>query len=343
MNVKNLFNKQIALSKARTMRAITYQEYGNTEVLTLSQLAQPTPKDNEILVKIFASTVTPVDIAFLKGDPYMARLFTGLFKPKNKILGTELSGEIVGIGKNVTKYKIGDAIFASPADGHSAHAEYICLPEDGAQARMADDWNYEQAAAICNGSLAALPYLRDAGKIKPGDRVLIIGASGSLGTVAVQLAKEFGAHVTGVCSGKNVALVDSLGADEVIDYNLQDFTQNQIKYDIIFDTIGKSNFHKCRNNLTAKGRYLTTGVGFSNVPAMLFGNMWGGKQVVFAATGLRKAAEQIVDLAFIKNLIINGKLKITIDRTYSFEQIADAFSYVDKGHKVGNVVVTFNN
>lgn len=305
-------------------------------------MARPTPKENEILVKIFASTVTPADIAFLKGNPYIARLFTGLFKPKNKVLGTELSGEIVAVGKNVTKYKVGDTIFASPADGSGAHAEYICLPEDGAQARMAEDWTYEQAAAICYGTLTALPFLRDAGKIKPGDKVLIIGASGSIGTIAVQLAKELGANVTGVCSGNNVELVEALGADEVIDYGQQDFTQNNIKYDVIFDTIGKSNFHKCRKILTDKGRYLTTTIDFSNIPYMLFGNMWGGKQAIFAATGLRKAAEQIIDLAFIKKLILGGKLKIIIDRAYSFEQIADAYAYVDKGHKVGNVVVTFN-
>ncbi|MCJ8322811.1 MAG: NAD(P)-dependent alcohol dehydrogenase [Rhizobiales bacterium] len=324
------------------MQAITYQKYGFTEVLTTSQLAQPTPKDDEILVKIFATTVTPVDVAFLKGKPYIARLFTGLFKPKNKVLGTELSGEIVAIGKSVTKYKLGDCVFASPADGNGAHAEYICLPEDGAQALMADDWTYEQAAAICNGALTALPFLRDAGNIKAGDKVLIIGASGSIGTVAVQLAKHFGAKVTAVCSGKNVELVESLGTDEVIDYKQQDFTQNQVKYDIIFDTIGNSNFHKCRNSLTHKGRYLSTTIDFSNLLFMLFGNMWGGKQAVFAATGLRKAAEQIVDLALIKKLVSNGKLKIIIDRAYSFEQIADAYVHVDKGHKVGNVVISIN-
>lgn len=337
------FNSGMAIAESKFMKAITYQKYGTPSALSLSELDQPTPANNEILVKIYASTVTPVDIAFLKGKPYLARLFTGLSTPKNKVLGTELSGETVAIGKNVHKYKVGDAIFASLEDGNGAHAEYICLPEDGAQALMADDWSYEQAASICNGTLTALPFLRDAGKIKSGDKILIIGASGSIGTVAVQLAKEFGAHVTGVCSGNNVELVKSLGADDVIDYSQQDFTQNQVKYDIIFDTIGNSNFQKCRNSLTNKGRYLTTTINFSNIIFMIFGNIWGGKQAIFAATGLRKAADQIADLAYIKNLISSGKLKTIIDRAYSFEQIADAYEYVDKGHKVGNVVITFNH
>lgn len=325
------------------MQAITYQEYGNSDVLEITEMAKPQPTDNEILVKIYASTVTPVDIAFLKGQPYIARLFTGLFKPKNQILGTELSGEIVAIGKNITQYKVGDVIFAAPADGYGAHAEYICLPEDGAQAHMAEGWSYEQAAAICNGALTALPFLRDAGKIKAGDKVLIIGASGSIGLAALQFAKNFGAHVTGICSAGNVDLVTSLGADQVVDYNQQDFAKNGVKYDIIFDTIGNRNFHKCRNSLVKKGHYLTTTINFGNLLFTLFGNIWGGKQAIFAATGLRKAADQIVDLAYIKNLISNGKLKIIIDRAYPFEQIADAYEYVGAGHKVGNLVITFNH
>ena len=325
------------------MQAITYQKYGAPDILSLSQITQPTPQDDEILVKIFASTVTPVDLAFLKGEPYAARLYTGLFAPKNKILGTELSGEVMAIGKDVTQYKVGDAIFAATAEGNGAHAEYICLPEAGAQIHMGSDWSYEQAASICTGALTALPFLRDAGKIKSGDKILIIGASGSIGTIAVQLAKKFGANVTGVCSGRNVELVKSLGADQVIDYTQQDFTKNEIKYDIIFDTIGKSNFQKCRNSLAKTGRYLTTTIDFSNVPFMLFGNIWGGKQAIFSATGLRKPAAQNIDLAYIKNLIVDGELEIIIDRTYPFDQIATAYKYVEKGHKVGNVVITFNN
>lgn len=339
---KLFFNNAIDLPKDKIMHAITYQKYGFTDVLALSQMAQPVPLDNEILVKVFASTVTPVDLAFLKGDPYAARLFTGLFAPKNKILGTELSGEVVAIGKDVTKYNVGDAIFAALAEGTGAHAEYICLPEAGAQAHMADDWSYELAASICTGTLTALPFLRDAGKIKPGDKVLVIGASGAIGTIAVQLAKKFGANITGVCSGHNVELVKSLGADEVIDYTQQDFTKNGIQYDIIFDTIGKSNFHKCRNSLAKSGRYLTTTIDFSNVPFMLFGNIWGGKQAIFAATGLRKPADQIADLAYIKNLILAGELKIIIDRAYPSDQVEAAYKYIEKGHKVGNVVITFN-
>jgi len=322
------------------MRAIVYKKYGSTNVLQSLDIEKPMPKGNEILIKIHATTVTPVDTTFRAGSMLMARLFTGLGKPKNTILGTELSGVVEGVGHEVSRFKVGDKVFASPADGYGAHAEYICLSEDSAVEIMPTNMSFDEAASICNGALTALPFLRDNGEIKPRQKVLINGAAGSIGTFAVQLAKHFGAEVTAVCSGVNVEFVTSLGADKVIDYTKQDFTKTGETYDIIFDTVGKSTFSQSKSALRENGIYMTTVISAGILLRMMFGKKKLGKRALFAATGLREAPDQIRDMNFLKRLIEDGQLRTVIDRSYTFENIAEAHAYVEKGHKKGNVVVT---
>ena len=321
------------------MKAITYYKYGSTEVLHLAELPKPTPKENEILVKIHASTVTPVDCSFRSANPFIVRFFTGMFRPKMPVLGTELAGEIVAIGKMVSRFSVGDRIFAALADGRGAHGEYICLPEDGAQITLPHNMDFAHAATLCNGALTALPFLRDSGKIAPNQRVLINGASGSIGIAAVQLAKYFGAHVTGVCSGKNVDFVRSLGADMMIDYTQDDFTKPNQPYDIIFDTVGKSSFFASQRALAPKGIYLSTVITCETFFMMLWTSLRSGKKARLSATGLRSAPDQIKDMEMIKVLVEDGILTAEIDRTYPLEQIADAYRYVETGHKRGNVVI----
>ena len=264
--------------------------------------------------------------------------FNGFLKPRNPILGQELAGEIEAIGKDVTRFKPGDQVFGF--DMFGAYAEYKCMPENGALAIKPVNLSYEEAASIPNGALTALPFLRDKGNIQSGQTVLIYGASGSVGAAAVQLAKYYGAKVTGVCSTANLEWVKSLGADQVIDYTQEDFTENGKTYDIIFDTVGKRSFSECKGSLTDEGIYLTT----VPTPVIMLQALWtaksGSKKVKFVAAGLRPASEKIKDLVFLTELIEAGKIKPVIDRCYPLEQIAEAHRYVEKGHKKGNVVIT---
>ncbi|UYP48826.1 Acryloyl-coenzyme A reductase [Candidatus Lokiarchaeum ossiferum] len=322
------------------MKAIICTKYGPPEVLNFKEVEKPTPKDNELLIKIYGAAVNSTDPTFRLGKPAISRLFTGLLKPKHRIPGDVLAGEIEAIGKDVTLFKVGDQVFGASINNLGAHAEYICLPEDGQIALKPINMNYGEAAAIVDGALTALPFLRDKGEIQSGQKVLINGASGSVGTAAIQLAKYYGAEVTGVCSTTNLELVTSLGADNVIDYTEEDFTKTGHTYDIIFDTVAKSSFSKCKRALNESGIYLTT------VPTLpiLFQALWtskfGNKKAQFAAAGLRPTAEKAKDLLFLKGLIEAGKLKAAIDRVYSLEQMAEAHRYVEKGHKKGNVIIT---
>ncbi len=326
------------------MKAIVYTEYGPPDVLKLKELEKPDPKNNEVLIKIHATTATTGDVnarGFVFVPPglrLLARLMLGLRKPKNTVLGTELAGEIEAVGKDVRSFKEGDQVFGIDGNRVGAYAEYKLLPEDGCVAIKPAHITYEEATALPNGALTALYFLKDKGNIRSGQKVLINGASGSVGIAAVQLAKYFGTEVTGVCSAKNIDLVKSLGADKVIDYTKEDFTQNSETYDIIFNTvIGKTSFSDCRKSLKQKGFYLAVAGGLKELFQMVRTSIMGGKKVIFGG-GL--ACERKENLLLIKELVEAGQLKPVIDRTYPLEQIVEAHRYVDKGHKKGNVVIT---
>jgi len=320
------------------MKAMTYTKYGSPDVLELKEVGKPTPKENEVLIKIHATTVTAVDTTFRKGKPLNARLFTGLFRPKRPILGSELAGEVEAAGESVTSFKPGDQVVGATA-GSGAHTQYICLPEEGALAIKPANMTYEEAAAS-NAVLTALPFLRDNGNIQSGQKVLINGASGSIGTFAVQLAKYYGAEVTGVCSTTNVEMVKSLGADKVIDYTKEDFTKNIEAYDIIFDTVGKSSFSRSKGALKQNGIYLSTVLSLGIILQTLWTSIVGSKKGKIAFAGLRPANEQAEDLRFLKELVEAGKIKSVIDRCYPLDQTAEAHRYVETGHKKGNVVLS---
>jgi NADPH:quinone reductase-like Zn-dependent oxidoreductase len=315
------------------MKAIVYTKFGPPEVLHLQEVEKPTPKANEVLIKIVATTV-------VKEDPDMRASpgFNGFLKPRHPILGQELAGVVEAIGSAVTRFKPGDQVFGF--DMFGAYAEYKCMPENGALAIKPANMSYEEAASVPNGALTALPFLRDKGRIQSGQSVLIYGASGSVGAAAVQLARYYGAEVTGVCSTANLEWVRSLGANQVIDYSRENFTENGKTYDILFDTVGKRSFSECKGSLAEEGIYLTT----VPTPAILLQALWpaksGSKKVKFLAAGLRPAREKIKDLDFLTGLIEAGKLKAAIDRVYPLEQIAEAHRYVEQGHKKGNVVIT---
>lgn len=321
------------------MKAIVYTEYGSPDVLRLKEVEKPTPKDNEVLIKIFATTVTATESTFRKGEPLFSRLFTGLRRPKITTLGEELAGEIEAVGKDVKLFKKGDLVFGTAGPDFGANAEYLCVLEDGVLTTKPTNMSYEEAAASVDGFLTASPFLRDKGNIQSGQKVLIYGASGSVGTAAIQIAKHFGAEVTGVSSTTNLELVKSLGADKVIDYTKEDFTKTTQTYDIIFDTVGKTSFSRCKSSLTQKGIFLESGIGFGIIPQVIWTSMFDGKKAKIAATGLRPPHERTKDLIFLKELMEEGKIKPVIDRRYPLEQIAEAHSYVDKGHKKGNVVI----
>ncbi|MGM0882310.1 MAG: NAD(P)-dependent alcohol dehydrogenase [Bacillota bacterium] len=319
------------------MRAIVYEKYGTPDVLQLKEVEKPIPKDNEVRIRVHAAIVTPSDCSFRKADPFMIRFIYGLTSPKNKILGVELAGEIESVGTGVTLFKKGDQVFGISTKNFGAHAEYTCLPENDPVAIKPANMAYEEAVGVCDGALTALIFLRDTAKIQSGQKVLINGASGSVGSYAVQLAKYFGAEVTGVCSTANLEMVKALGADKVIDYTKVDFTKSGQSYDVIFDAVGKSSFSSCKSSLTQKGIYLSTVPTLAIILQMLWTSK-SSKKAKFVTAGLMQSKENLI---FLKELIEAEQLKSVIDRCYPLEQTAEAHRYVEKGHKKGNVVITF--
>ncbi|MGZ9222843.1 MAG: NAD(P)-dependent alcohol dehydrogenase [Anaerolineales bacterium] len=324
------------------MKAIVYTEYGPPDVLQLKEVEKPAPKDNEVLIRVHATTVTTGDVnlrgfTFVPpGFGFVPRLAFGLRGPRKTILGTEVAGKIEATGKDVTLFKKGDQVFGIGSGNLGAYAEFVCRPEKGALAKKPSNVSYEEAAAIPGGAGTALYFLRDLAKIRPGQKVLINGASGGVGTYAVQLARYYGAEVTGVCSTANVDLVKSLGADNVIDYTKADFRTSGETYDIILDTVvGRTSFSGCRNSLKQNGLYLAVAGGPKEFFQMAWTSIIGGRKVL---AGTPVEAKE--DLMFLKELAEAGKIKAVIDRCYPLEQTADAHRYVDKGHKRGNVAIT---
>ncbi len=300
------------------MKAVVYTKYGSPEVLQIKDVEKPTPKENEVLIKIHATTVAAADVRMRKADPFLVRIFNGLFNPRKvNVLGLELAGEIVDTGASVNKFRKGDLILASPGFKFGAYAEYICMSENAAIVKMPANLTCEEAATVPVGGITALYFLKEKGKIQNGQNVLIYGASGSVGTYAVQLAKHFGAIVTAVCSTSNTELVRSLGVDSVIDYTKQDFVKSGKQYDIIFDAVGKISKSDCVYALKPNGKFVSVKKG----------------------DGMRYSQH----LSFLTELIEAERLKPVIDTVYPFEEIVAAHTYVDMGHKKGNVVIALTD
>jgi len=324
------------------MKAILHVRYGSPDLLRLEEVAKPAPKDNEVLIKVHATTVSTADcnmrnFTFVtKSMLPMAKLMFGIGKPwKERILGTELAGEIVGVGKDVVRFKLGDLVFGSTGMAGGGHAQYACLHENAALAIKPVSLTWEEAVAIPFGANTALYYLRDLGKIQDGHTLLIIGASGSIGSAGVQLGKHFGANVTAVCSGANVEMVRSLGADKMIDYTKEDFTNNSETYDLIFDVVGATTLDRCQESLKPQGVFLSCIMGLPEVARSLWTSITGGKKMRGGV-----AINNSERMTFIAELAAARKLKPIIDRSYPLEQIAEAFKHVECGHKKGNVVIT---
>ncbi|MBN1121152.1 MAG: NAD(P)-dependent alcohol dehydrogenase [Anaerolineae bacterium] len=322
------------------MKAVIYERYGPPEVLQIKEVAKPVPKDNEVLIKIHATTVSIED-----SDIRRAPFGGGSGKPRNPILGTLLAGEIEAVGRSVRRFAPGDQVYGFTGffGAQGTYAEYTCMRGSGCLAIKPANMTYEEAAAIPDGGLTSLPFVRNVGKVRPGQKVLVNGASGAVGSAGVQLAKYFGAEVTGVCSTANLELVKSLGADQVIDYTQEDFTQNGQTYDVIYDAVGKSSFSKCRDTLTPRGVYMTTVPMPGDMLHMLRTLIGWGRRVRFAATGLMRPARKRKDLEFLTKLAEAGEIMAVIDRVYPLEEIVEAHRYVDTGRKKGNVVITIEH
>ncbi len=315
------------------MKAAAYFQYGQPDVLQIKEIEKPMPKENEILLKVKATAVNSGDVRLRKADPFAVRFIFGLIKPKINILGTVFSGEVESVGKAVKQFKAGDSIFGHTDMSFGAYAEYKSLPENASIALKPANISYKEAAVIPFGGVTALHFIKKA-MIKPGQKVLVVGASGAVGSAAVQLAKSFGADVTGVCSTTNIALVKSIGADKVIDYTKEDFTQNGEIYDVIFDTVKAISVSRSLKSLSKNGIMILSAAGMPEMLQGLWISMTSSKKVL---TGVISHTAE--DISFLKGLIEVDKLKPVIDKTYPLEQIAEAHAYVEKGHKKGNVAI----
>jgi len=319
------------------MKAAAYRSYGSPDVVTAVEVPRPVPRDDEILVRVHAATVGIVDSLARRGQPRYARFYFGLRRPRSPVLGTDFAGRVEAAGPAVTGFGVGDRVFGTLAPRFGAHAEYVCLSGQAAVDHMPANVSYAEAAALADTT--ALCFLRDKARLRPGQTIVINGASGAVGAAAVQLARHFGATVTGVCSGPNTDLVGKLGAESVVDYTQADFTRAGRAYDVIFDVAGTSSFGRCRPALNSGGSYLTTAPS----PAILMQMPWtarfGSRKAVVAFTGLRPAGDKRRDLGYIRELAEANALAPVIEACYPLERIADAYRRVDAGHKQGNVVV----
>lgn len=325
------------------MKASICTRYGSADVLELQDIDKPIPKTNEVLVKIHASNTTAADSMMRQGNPYYGRLFLGLTKPKYPITGTGFAGTIEAIGADVRLFNIDDEVFGESILGSGTNTEYVCVPEDALIMPKPEKLSFSQASTLCDGALTSINMLQNLGKITAGDSVLINGASGSLGSTGIQIAKQLGAHVTGVCSTSNIEMVKALGADEVIDYHQQDFTLNENSYDIIYDSIGKRSYSECVKSLKDNGRYVCPVLSLPLLGKMLWTSLFKkiSKTAHFAPTGLLPPAELKAMLVQLLPMIEQEKLTPVIDRSYSLEDISVAHQYVDTGRKKGNVVIQF--
>lgn len=317
------------------MKAAINTQYGPPEVVQVGTLPKPSPKDNEVLIRVKYSTINRTDCGFRSAEYFVSRLFSGLIKPKNQVLGCEFAGEIVQIGQNVTSYKVGDQVFGYDDARFGGHAEYKTMAENGPMAFKPANMELRPAASLTEGSHYALNNIR-AAKVKAGDMVLVNGTTGAIGSAAVQLLKYFGAYVVAVANTKNLEMVKSLGADEVIDYQTQDFTKTDHRFDFIFDAVGKSSFGQCKPLLKPKGIYISTelGKGAENIFLALFSNFSQGKKVLFPIPPSRKE-----DVAFLGKLAAEGRFMPVIDRQYTLDDIVEAYRYVETGEKTGNVII----
>jgi NADPH:quinone reductase-like Zn-dependent oxidoreductase len=336
INKKQLKTKKMTATK--TMKASVSKNYGTPEVFKMENVDTPKPNDNEVLVRIHSATVTGSDLMMRAGKPYVGRLFLGISKPKTTILGFDFAGEVVEIGKSVSKFKVGDKVFGGNTT-LGAYAEYTCVKEEDVITTMPENISFQTAAPVSGSAITVMNFLKGIAKIKAGDKVLINGASGSLGTYAIQIAKEMGAVVTGVCSTSNVELVYSLGADHVIDYTKQDFTKNHEQYNIIFDTVGKVGFSKAKNSLTPNGVYLSSVLSGSLLFQVLITSFFGSKKAKFSSTGMLPVKERLSYFLELKELLKAKKITTVIDHSYHISQMAAAHAYVEKGHKKGNIII----
>ena len=321
------------------MKAMVATAYGSANVLELQNVNMPIAKDDEVLVKIYASSATTADGMMLSGTPYFGRLFTGIMKPKTPIPGTGFAGVVESIGKNVESFQPGDRVFGETAFGFSTNAEFLTVSENGVILPMPDNMSFIEAATFCDGPLTSFNFLKNIAQLQVGQKILINGASGSLGTAAVQLAKYFGAEITGVCSTRNVGLVKSLGADHVIDYTKEDFTKGDIRYDIIYDTIGASSFQECKSVLKPGGQYVSPVLKFPLLLQMIWTSKFGSQTAKFAATGLSSVDELRNMLNVLVAIYSEGRLKPVIDRQYPLAKLVEAHTYIATGRKKGNIVI----
>jgi len=317
------------------MLASVNTQYGPPEVIKIQEIKKPVPKDSELLIKVYASTVNRTDCGFRSAEYFISRFFSGLLKPKFKVLGNEFSGEIVEVGGNVNMFKIGERVFGYDEVNFGSHAEYKVIAQSGSIVTMPDNLSYLEAAPVCEGAHYALCIIK-AAKVTKGQNVLVYGATGGIGSAGVQLLKYFGAQVTAVCHSNHLDIVKSMGADQVIDYTSQDYTNTKTKYDFVFDSVGKTSFGKCKPALSAEGIYISTELGknWENIFLALKGKLTKGKRVLFPLPTIDKS-----DVEFLKELVVTGKFKPLMDRVYPLHEIVDAYRYVETGQKLGNVVI----